>query len=285
LYKVFVDSDISDGCLNYGELIIPGSSEKEIFLSTYVCHPSMANNELSGPVIATYLSKWILSKPRRYTYRIIFIPETIGSITYLSQNLPLMQKNIIAGFNLTCMGDERAYSYVPSRNGSTLADKAALSILNAKHPAFIKYSFLDRGSDERQYCSPGIDIPVISVMRSKYGTYPEYHTSLDDLSLVTPKGLQGGFEVIKDCLELIEKNKIYRIKCYGEPQLGRRGLYPTLGTKNMATYVNDMMNFIAYADGTNDLIEISNTIQVPAFRLYNIIDKLLVADLLTEVDG
>jgi aminopeptidase-like protein len=283
-YKVFIDSDINDGFLNYGELIIPGSSDKEIFLSTYVCHPSMANNELSGPVVTTFLSKWILNKPRRYTYRIIFIPETIGSITYLSRNLSLMQKNIVAGFNLTCMGDDRAYSYVPSRKGTTLADRAALNILNATHPDFHKYSFLDRGSDERQYCSPEIDLPVVSVMRSKYMKYPEYHTSLDDLSLVTPEGLQGGFGIIKDCLELLEQNKIYRIKCYGEPQLGRRGLYPTLGTPDSYWTVYDMMNFIAYADGTNDLIEISNTIQVQVSQLYNIVDKLIAADLLMEVD-
>ncbi len=284
LYKVFIDSDINDGFLNYGELIIPGSSEKEIFLSTYVCHPSMANNELSGPVVTTFLTKWILNKPRRYTYRIIFIPETIGSITYLNQNISEMQRNIVAGFNLTCIGDDRAFSYLPSRNGSTLADRAALNILTTTHPDFIKYSFLERGSDERQYCSPGVDLPVASVMRSKYWAYPEYHTSLDNLSFVTPEGLQGGFEVLKDCLELIEENKRYHIKCYGEPQLGRRGLYPTLGTKDMSKYVQDVMNFIAYADGTNDLIEISDTIRVPVSKIYNIVDKLLEADLLTEVD-
>jgi aminopeptidase-like protein len=284
-YKVFIDSDITDGVLNYGELIVPGSSEKEIFLSTYICHPSMANNELSGPVVTTFLSKWILQKPRTYTYRIVFIPETIGSITYLSQNMSVMQRNINAGFVITCIGDNRAYSYLPSRHGSTLADRVALNILNTKHPDFNKYSFLDRGSDERQYCSPGIDLPVVSIMRSKYGTYPEYHTSHDNLDLVSPGGLQGGFEVIKDCLELIEQNKTYRIKCLGEPQLGRRGLYPTVGSHELNWNISHMMNFIAYADGTNDLIDISNTIRVPVSQIYNIVDKLLTADLLIEVDS
>ena len=281
-YRVFIDSDLKEGFLTYGELIIPGSSSEEVFLSTYICHPSMANNELSGPVVVTMLAKWIASQPRRYTYRIVFVPETIGSITYLSQNLSRMKNNIVAGFNVTCIGDERAYSYVPSRNGSTLADKVALNILNFNHPEFIRYSYLDRGSDERQYCSPGIDLPVTSVMRSKYGTYPEYHTSLDNLNIVTPCGLQGGFDVLRDCIELLERNKIYQTKCYAEPQLGKRGLYPTLGTKDSSQYVKDMMNFIAYADGTNDLIDISNIIHAPAQRLYNIVDDLLAADLVME---
>jgi len=281
-YRVYIDSELKEGHLTYGELIIPGALDQEIFLSTYICHPSMANNELSGPIVATMLAKWIASKLRRYTYRIIFIPETIGSITYLSKNLDHMKQNIVAGFNLTCVGDERAYSYVPSRKGTTLADKAALNILESKHKGFIKYSFLDRGSDERQYCSPNIDLPIASVMRSKYGSYPEYHTSLDNLNVVTPLGLQGGFDVLRDIIELLEKNKIYQTRCYAEPQLGRRGLYSTLGTKDSSQYAKDLMNFIAYADGINDLIDISNIIHAPVQRLYNIVDDLLAADLLME---
>jgi aminopeptidase-like protein len=280
MYRVVIDSDLRDGFLTYGELIVPGSTEEEIFLSTYICHPSMANNELSGPVVTTMLAKWITSEPRRYTYRIIFIPETIGSITYLSRNFNAMKERVVAGFNVTCIGDERVFSFLPSRNGSTLADRAALNILKFGHPDFIGYSFLDRGSDERQYCSPGVDLPVASVMRSKYLTYPEYHTSLDDLDFVTPLGLQGGFEVLRDCIELLERNITYRIKCLCEPKLDRHGLYPTLGTKDSNQYVKDMVNFITYADGTNDLIDISNIIQVPVQRIYNIIDDLLSVELL-----
>src|SRR5215831_4968818 len=158
VYQVYIDSELKEGSLTYGEVITPGRSNKEIFISTYVCHPSMANNELSGPVVATMLAKWLASEPRRFTYRIIFIPETIGSITYLSRNLESMKRNIVAGFNLTCVGDERAYSYLPSRKGSTLADKVALNVLRFKHPDFKEYSYLERGSDERQYCSPGVDL-------------------------------------------------------------------------------------------------------------------------------
>jgi aminopeptidase-like protein len=281
-YTAFIDSELKEGFLTYGELIIPGISKEEVFLSTYICHPSMANNELSGPVVTTMLAKWITSQPRHYTYRIIFIPETIGSITYLCKHFDYMKQNLVAGFNVTCVGDERAYSFLPSRNGSTLADKVAVNILSFKHPEFIHYSYLDRGSDERQYCSPGVDLPVVSVMRSKYREYPEYHTSLDDMTFVSPEGLQGGFMVLKDCIELLEKNRVYRVTCYGEPQLGRYGLYPTIGTKDLHRQASDMMNLLAFADGTCDLIDISNIIEVPACRLYPVIEKLMAANLLID---
>jgi aminopeptidase-like protein len=242
----------------------------------------MANNELSGPAVTVSLAKWIATEPRRYTYRIVFIPETIGSITYLSKNLQQMKQNIVAGFNVTCVGDERAYSYLPSRNGSTPADRAALNILRFNYPNFIHYSFMDRGSDERQYCSPGVDLPVVSLMRSKYGAYPEYHTSLDSLNLVTPAGLQGGFSMLRDCLELLERNKVYRSTCLCEPHLSRHGLYGMRGAKKPDQAAKDILDFIAYADGRNDLIDISNIIRVPASELYNLAEKLKKAGLIVE---
>ena len=282
VYRAVIESELKDGSLTYGELILPGASREEVFLSTYVCHPSLANNELSGPAVTTMLAKWIMSRPRRYTYRFVFLPETIGSLVYLSRHLDEMKANIVAGFNVTCVGDDRAFSYLPSRDGGTLADRVALNVLEAKHPGFIRYSYLDRGSDERQYCSPGVDLPVVSVMRSKYGQYPEYHTSRDDLDLVTPLGLLGGFTVLRDCLELLENNGYYRTACLGEPQLGRRGLYPTLGTRDSHQDVGAMMDLLAYADGTRDLIEISDTIHVPVERLYSIVRALLNAGLILD---
>ncbi|MGD9637483.1 MAG: DUF4910 domain-containing protein [Alphaproteobacteria bacterium] len=279
-YHIVIDSELKEGNLTFGELIIKGDSDKEVFLSTYVCHPSMANNELSGPCVSTFIAKWLLSSPRKYTYRIIFIPETIGSIVYLSKNLEAMKKNIIAGFNLSCIGDERAYSYVASRYGNTYADKVAENVLKFKDENFFKYSFLERGSDERQYCSAGVDLPLVALSRSKYSEYPEYHTSLDDFNLVTAKGLKGGYDMVEDCINIIENNAKPQINCLCEPQLGKRGLYPNFSTKATSCSVETMMDFIAYADGSNDLIDISNIIKKPVSDIIPIMHKLVEADLM-----
>lgn len=284
-YKVYIDSELKDGSLTYGELIIPGKSEQEIFISTYLCHPSMANNELSGPVVTSFLAKWLLNlKSRKYTYRIIIIPETIGSITYLSRNYKTMKDNVVAGFNVSCIGDDRAYSYLPSKEGDTLADTVATHVLKHSHPEFIRYSFLDRQSDERQYCSSGIDLPVCSIMRSKYGCYPEYHTSLDNLELVTPSGLLGGYEVLKKIFESLEMNETLCTTVLCEPQLGKRGLYPTISTKESNAIVKDMMNFLAYCDGSKTNLEIAEKINAPIWTLESTIEKLKDASLLKTID-
>lgn len=284
-YHIYIDSDLKDGSLTYGEIIIPGESEKEIFLSTYVCHPSMANNELSGPAVAIHLAKWLSSlEKRRYTYRIIFIPETIGSITYLSRNLDILKKNVVAGFNISCVGDDRTFSYVASRYGNTLADKVAKNVLKYYYPDYKVYSFLDRGSDERQYNAPGVDLPVCAICRSKYGEYPEYHTSKDDLQLISAAGLQGAFEVYQECIVALENNFKYKINVLCEPQLGKRGLYPTMSQKGSYNEVKAMTDLIAYADGTNDLIDISNIIEVSVKELISIIEVLKEANLLKRIE-
>lgn len=283
-YHIFIDSELKNGSLTYGEIIIPGESKQEVFLSTYVCHPSMANNELSGPAVAIHLAKWLKSlSKRRYTYRIIFIPETIGSITYLSYNLEHLKKYVVAGFNISCVGDDRTFSYVASRYGNTLADKVAKNVLRFYYPEYKEYSFLKRGSDERQYNAPGVDLPVCAICRSKYGEYPEYHTSKDNLDFISPEGLAGAFEVYKQCITVLENNYKYKINVLCEPQLGKRGLYPTISQKGSYDAVKAMTDFIAYADGNNDLIDISNIIDVSVKNLTSIIEKLKMNELIEEV--
>ena len=284
-YKVVINSTLQDGSLTYGELFIKGSSEEEIFFSTYVCHPSMGNNELSGPTVVTYLSKYIQSlKNRRYSYRIIFIPETIGSILYLSRHIDIMKKNTVAGFNVTCVGDNNAYSYLPSRDENTLSDKVALHILKHSVKEFKKYSFLDRGSDERQYCSPNVDLPVCSIMRTKYSEYKEYHTSLDNLDYISAEGLNGSYEIYIKVIEALENNYVYELTTLCEPQLGKRGLYPMLSTKSTQSEVENMMNFLAYCDGKYNLIEIANKINIPIYDLYNLVNILNKNSLIKRVE-
>ncbi|MBU1076589.1 MAG: DUF4910 domain-containing protein [Spirochaetes bacterium] len=284
IYTVVINSELKKGYLTYADLVIKGRSDKEVLLSTYICHPSMANNELSGPAVATYIGKWLMQSSRKYTYRIVFIPETIGSLVYLSKHLKHLKEKVIAGYILSCLGDDKMYSWMPSRTGTTYSDKIAKRVLEKKYPGYKTFSYLERGSDERQYCSPGIDLPVASLFRSKYDTYPEYHTSLDNLNFITPNGLNGGFQLVKDCIKEIEKNSVYTIKCLGEPQLGKHGLYPDVSTKDSYSMVINMINLLAYADGTNDLPEICKLINSTPGKLLPLAKKLSDAQLIDIID-
>lgn len=279
-YHMYIDSELIDGNLTYGEIVISGECEKEVFLSTYICHPSMANNECSGPALAAELIRYVHSlKNRRYTYRFVFVPETIGSITYLSRNLKHLKENVVAGFVLSCVGDDKAFSVVETRYRNTLADRVLRNVLKDKEN-FTVYSYLKRGSDERQYNAPGVDLPVAGYCRSKYGEYPEYHTSADDMTVVSPAGFQGSFDAMTETIMALEYNKNYRITVLCEPQLGKRGLYPTVSQKGGYNEVKAMMDLIAYADGREDLIGISDRIGVKVADLIPVINKLAAHGLL-----
>lgn len=283
-YHMYIDSELFDGVLNYAEVVIPGECEQEVFFSTYICHPSMANNECSGPALAAELIRFVASmKHRKYTYRFIFIPETIGSISYMSTggHLAHMKETMLAGFNLSCVGDGRDYSIVESKYADTLADRVLKNVLRHQAEHYSTYSFLKRGSDERQYNAPGIDLPVVCYCRSKFGEYIEYHTSADDMTLISPEGFQGSYEVMTKVIWTLEYNMKYKSAVLGEPQLGKRGLYPTVSRKGSYDEVASMVDFIAYADGTNDLIDISDRIGVATVFLIPIAKKLLKNNLIT----
>ena len=283
-YHVFIDSKFQRSNLHYGEILLKGKSKKEIFLSTYICHPSMANNELSGPCLTIYLSQWIASlKNRYYTYRIIFIPETIGSIFYIRNNLKNLKKNMQAGFVITCVGDERSYSFLPSRTGNTLSDQVSKHVLKWNTKNYKKYTWLDRGSDERQYCWPGIDLPVASVMRSKYGEYPEYHTSLDKLgSVVTTKGLSESYYLYQKIILNLEKNFKYIANTFCEPFLSKRNLYSSISIKNNNFNSKTILDILSYCDGKHSLLDISDILKMPSSIIYQNIKDLIKLKLIKK---
>tara|TARA_A100001011_G_scaffold398515_2_gene503242 strand:- start:22573 stop:23856 length:1284 start_codon:yes stop_codon:yes gene_type:complete len=285
-YEILIQSEFKNGFLNYGEIVIPGKSKDEILISTNICHPSMGNNETSGIVVTTALAQWLSKlKDRRYTYRIIFIPETIGSIAYISLNKKKLKKNVKAGFVVVCVGDNKAYSFLSSKEENTLSDRAALYALKKYVKKFKYYNFLERGSDERQFCSPGIDLPVCSIMRSKYGTYPEYHTSLDDLKFISGKGLKGSLEILKKTLEILEINFTYKntYNSFCEPKLNNFNLRPPISFKKNYDYDKNLLNILLYADGKRDLIDLSNKINVDIFEVNQIIDRLIKSRLLKKI--
>jgi len=271
-YRVVIDSSLENGFLNYGEVIIPGESEKEIMFSTYICHPQMCNNELSGPAVWSEIVKHVSNlKSRKYTYRFVIAPETIGSIAYISKNINKLKRDVIAAFNLTCVGDERCFSYIPSRQGDTYADKVAKLVLDTEILEYKEYTWLQRGSDERQYCAPGVDIPMCSITRSKYQEYPEYHTSLDNFDLISEKGLKGSLSLYKSIVHAIEKNcsPISNILC--EPNLGSRGLYPTSNDrKPLKKRIRLIKNFLSYCDSSYDLIDLCKILNIDFKTCYDI---------------
>lgn len=281
-YHVFIDSDHKQGNLTYADLVIEGKTDREILISTYVCHPSMANNELSGPCVSTMLGEWLLKQDLYYTYRVVYVPETIGAICYLSKHLDELKEKVVAGYVVTCVGDERAWSFMPSRDGNSYSDHLARHVLDASGINYQEYSFLERGSDERQYCSPGIDLPVSSIMRSKYATYPEYHTSLDNMEFVTAAGLEEALNMYINVIKAIEADCYPVSQVLGEPMMSKRGLRATTGKVGSATDSIDLMNVLAYADGSKTLLDIAKLIGKPIWELAPVLDCLVECELIKK---
>lgn len=261
-YHVRINATKAPGYLTIGELIIPGKSKKEILFSTYLCHPSMANNELSGPILAVYLARYLNSlRLRKYTYRFVICPETIGSLAYINRSHTHLKKSLLAGYVLSCVGNEGPPSLIPTIEGNTYSDWSVKRLFTEDRSGTV-YSWRDRGSDERQYTSPLLRLPVVGICKAKYGTYEQYHTSLDDLSYVTPLGLQQSFELLVRLINLVESSMFPISNHYGEPMMSQYDLYPTLSTHQSSFKVHELMDLLHLADGRHSTIQIAEILSL-----------------------
>jgi aminopeptidase-like protein len=257
-YEAVIESFLEDGYLTYGECLLPGESSEEILISAHCCHPSLCNDNLSGIAVATFLAQALTLKQRRYTYRFLFIPGTIGSITWLSKNEEVVPR-IKHGLVLACVGDRGTFSYKRTRQGNVEIDRAVLHLLTHSGRPYNVRDFSPYGYDERQYCSPAFNLPVGCLNRTQHGKFPEYHTSADNLEFIVPEALEGTYSFCLEIFELLEQNRKYQNlnpKC--EPQLGRRGLYREMGgypdseTRELA-----MLWALNLSDGENSLLDIA----------------------------
>lgn len=280
-YEVCIDSTLQDGHLTYGECLVKGASAQEVLISCHVCHPSLCNDNLSGVAVAAFLAKHLAQLSLRYSYRFLFVPGTIGSITWLSRNEDRAHA-IAHGLVLTCIGDRANFTYKKSRRGNAEIDLAVGHILKHSGRDYGTVEFSPYGYDERQYCSPGFNLPVGCLMRSHHGEFPQYHTSADNLEFVDPAALADAFATILSVFDVLEHNRTYRSlnpKC--EPQLGKRGLYSATGGTNIRQLEMAMLWVLNLSDGNFSLLDIAERSGL-AFELINgAADKLLSHDLLT----
>ena len=286
-YEVFIDSTLEIGSLTYGEYFKKGKLDDEIVITCYICHPSMCNDNLSGTVIATFLAKILSNIETRYSYRFLFIPETIGAITWLSKNESKL-KNIKHGLVITCAGDSGNLTYKKSRKGDHEIDKAVQNVLKNSSSDYNIEDFFPSGSDERQFCSPAFDLPFGSLMRTRYGKFSEYHTSADNLNFVKAEFLADTFSKYIEVFLVLENNlkfKNLNPKC--EPQLGKRGLYRLIGgQKDNDAGIDELALFwvLNQSDGKNSLLDISNKSNLSFIKIKNSADVLLKANLLEMIN-
>jgi aminopeptidase-like protein len=283
-YRVDIDSDLSPGLLTYGELFLPGQSSDEVLITAHICHPSLANDNLSGIAVATALAMRQSRRDRRLGCRILFIPATIGAITWLARN-ELQLGKIRHGLVLTCVGDTGPFHFKQSRSGAPI-DKAVAHVLRHSGYPHKIMPFNPYGYDERQFCSPGFNLPVGCLMRSVHGTFPEYHTSADNVDFVNPQALNQSFALVAELLDLLDSNLRYaRTDGRGEPQLGRRGLYRAIAGQKEAGGANqmDLLWLLNLADGKHSLLDIAERADIPFSRLQAAVRLALDADLIREV--
>jgi aminopeptidase-like protein len=263
-YEVVIDSSLQPGHLSYGELVLPGSGAAEVLVSCHLCHPSLCNDNLSGIAVATLLAQALSAAPRRHTFRFVFVPGTIGSISWLAANEDAVGR-IASGLVLTGVGDPGSPTYKQSRRGNAAIDRAMAHVLATRRPDHAVVPFSPWGYDERQYCSPGFDLPVGCLMRTPHGTYPEYHTSGDDPGFVTPDALAETYELCLAAFDVLERDATYRnLSPKGEPQLGRRGLYGALGgSADKRSDELAMLWVLNQSDGEHTLLSIAERSGLP----------------------
>ena len=286
-YEVVVDTELVPGRVEVGEAVLPGESDEEVLFHSYVCHPSMANNELSGPLAVTALYERLRRWERRtLTYRFVLSAETIGTIVYLHHRGDHLLDHLRAGFVLTCVADDGGFTYKRSRNARSLADRAAELVLRDTGAPHRVVDFdPSNGSDERQYCSPGFDLPIGSLMRTMYGEFPEYHTSLDNLDFISIDALQGTIDAYEAIARALDGNVLWRnTVARGEPQLGRRGLYKQLSTKERDASRVPLVWLLNLADGEHDLLAIAERSGQPLDALLDVAARLEQAGLLARAD-
>jgi aminopeptidase-like protein len=284
-YEVCIDSSLENGSLTYGECLIPGRSSDEVLVSCHACHPSLANDNLSGLAVATFLARFLSGRELRYSYRFLFIPGTIGAITWLSRNRETAGR-IRHGLVLTSIGDRGPFHYKKSRQDNAEVDRAAAHVLKHAAPAATILPFSPYGYDERQYCSPGFNLPVGCLMRSVWGTFPEYHTSADNLDFLSAESLAESLQVCASIFELLENNRSYQnLSPFCEPQLGRRGLYHSTGGTSPEAEINARLWVLNMSDGHHPLLDIAERSGLPFAILSEAAGLLSRNGLLAPVDS
>jgi aminopeptidase-like protein len=283
-YRVRIDSDLAPGYLSYGELVIPGEITDTVLLSCHICHPSLANDNLSGIAVATMLACHLQTLRLRYSYRFLFIPGTIGSLTWLAHNEDKVG-SIVHGLVLSCLGDPGGMTYKQTRRGNAAIDRVVAHVLAHDKVPYRITPFVPYGYDERQYCSPGFDLPVGCLMRTPNGEYPEYHSSADNLSLLRPDSLAHSLGVLQRIISVIEGDAVYRSRNpKGEPQLGRRGLYAMLGGQRESSYDQMALLWVLnLADGHHSLLDMAERARVPFATMRAAADTLVAAELLETI--